>query len=124
MRSVIAGTGSCIPSVVVPNDAFLEHVFLDAGRKRIPKSNAEILQQFEAITGIRERRYVSDDLVTSDIAVDAARKALESSGISGEDLDGIIVAHNFGDVRAGTHRSDLVPAIAARVKAKLQIENP
>jgi len=30
----------------------------------------------------------------------------------------------FGDVRAGSLRSDLVPAIAARVKNKLEIENP
>jgi 3-oxoacyl-[acyl-carrier-protein] synthase-3 len=124
IRSVIVGTGSHIPSRVVPNDAFLNYEFRDADQKVIPKSNEEILAQFEAITGIRERRYVPDDLVTSDIAHDAARKALESSGVDGEDLDYIIVAHNFGDVRAGTTRSDLVPAIAARVKAKLEIENP
>ncbi|HEX9161281.1 MAG TPA: ketoacyl-ACP synthase III [Thermoanaerobaculia bacterium] len=124
IRSVIVGTGSHIPSVVVPNDAFLEHEFRDAGQKKIPKSNEEILQQFEAITGIRERRYVPDDVVTSDIACDAARMALDSSHIDRETLDYIIVAHNFGDVRAGTTRSDLVPAIAARVKARLKIENP
>ena len=124
IRSVIVGTGSHIPSVVVPNDAFLGHEFRDADQKKIPKSNPEILKQFEAITGIRERRYVPDDLVTSDIAYDAARKALESSGIDGESLDYIIVGHNFGDVRAGTTRSDMVPALAARVKAKLKIENP
>src|SRR5213594_3859629 len=123
-RTVIAGTGSHIPSVVVPNEAFLEHAFHGPDQKPIAKTNAEILKQFESITGIRERRYVPDDLVTSDIAFDAARSALQSSGISGEDLDYIIVAHNFGDVRAGSTRSDLVPAIAARVKAKLQIENP
>jgi 3-oxoacyl-[acyl-carrier-protein] synthase III len=124
IRSVIVGTGSHIPSVVVPNDAFLKSEFRSADQKKIEKSNREILDQFEAITGIRERRYVSDDLVTSDIAFDAARDALQSSGISGEDLDYIIVGHNFGDVRKGTTRSDLVPALAARVKAKLGIENP
>ncbi|HSP16102.1 MAG TPA: ketoacyl-ACP synthase III [Thermoanaerobaculia bacterium] len=124
IRSVIVGTGSHIPSVVVPNDAFLKHEFRSADQKKIDKTNREILDQFEAITGIRERRYVPDDLVTSDIAFDAARNALESSGISGETLDYIIVGHNFGDVRKGTTRSDLVPAIAARVKAKLRIQNP
>jgi len=124
IRSIIAGTGSHIPSRVVPNDAFLNYEFRDADEKNIAKSNEEILQQFEAITGIRERRYAADDLVTSDMAYDAARQALQSSGIDGEDLDYIIVAHNFGDVRAGSTRSDLVPALAARVKAKLQIENP
>ncbi|HSP33666.1 MAG TPA: ketoacyl-ACP synthase III [Thermoanaerobaculia bacterium] len=124
IRSVIVGTGSHIPSRVVPNDAFLGYDFRGADQQSIAKSNQEIVEQFEAITGIRERRYAPDDVVTSDIACDAARKALQSSGISGEDLDYIIVAHNFGDVRAGSTRSDLVPALAARVKAKLSIENP
>jgi 3-oxoacyl-[acyl-carrier-protein] synthase III len=123
-HTVIVGTGSHIPSVVVPNEAFLKHEFHGPDQKPIPKTNAEILKQFESITGIRDRRYVPDDVVTSDIAFDAARKALQSSGIDGEQLDYIIVAHNFGDVRAGSTRSDLVPALAARVKNKLQIENP
>jgi 3-oxoacyl-[acyl-carrier-protein] synthase-3 len=123
-RTVVVGTGSHIPSVVVPNDYFLHHEFHGPDNKPIARSNAEILKQFEAITGIRERRYVPDDLVTSDIAFDAARNALQSSGIDGEQLDYIIAAHNFGDVRAGSVRSDFVPAIAARVKNKLEIENP
>lgn len=124
MHSVIVGTGSHIPEVAVSNDHFLHHDFRDSEGKPIPKSNAEILKQFEAITRIRERRYAPKNLVTSDMAFDAARKAIESSGIDREQLDTIIVAHNFGDVTAGTHRSDLVPALAARVKAKLRIENP
>ncbi|MGZ4778011.1 MAG: 3-oxoacyl-ACP synthase III family protein [Thermoanaerobaculia bacterium] len=123
-RSVIAATGSHIPSVRVPNEHFLHHSFLGPDLKPIEKPNEDIVKQFEAITGIRERRYVPDNLVTSDIATDAARNALRSSGISGEDLDYIIVAHNFGDVRPGSTRPDLVPALAARVKAKLEIENP
>ena len=123
-RTVIAGTGSHIPSVRVPNEQFLQHEFHGPDNKPIPKTNAEILKQFESITGIRERRYVPDELVTSDIAFDAARNAIESSGMDRESLDYIIVAHNFGDVRAGSTRSDLVPALAARVKNKLAIENP
>ena len=123
-HTVIVGTGSHSPSVAVPNDAFLQHEFHGPDGKPIPKTNAEILKQFESITGIRERRYAPANLLTSDIAFDAARKALESSSIDGETLDYIIVAHNFGDVRAGSTRSDLVPALAARVKNKLEIENP
>src|SRR5438270_918230 len=123
-RTVIVGTGSHIPSVAVPNAHFLKHEFHGPDQKPIGKGNAEILKQFEAITGIRERRYVPDNMVTSDIAFDAAREALQSSAIDRESLDYIIVAHNFGDVRAGSRRSDLVPAIAARVKNKLEIENP
>jgi 3-oxoacyl-[acyl-carrier-protein] synthase III len=124
IRTVIAATGSHIPESRVPNEDFLGHDFRGADQKTLEKTNPEILRQFESITGIRERRYATDDQVTSDLALDAARKALESSGIDGEQLDGIIVAHNFGDVGIATRRSDLVPALAARVKAGLGIRNP
>src|SRR5687768_2558980 len=83
-RTVITGTGSHIPAVVVPNEHFLRHEFLGPDQKPIGKANDEILRQFESITGIRERRYVSDDLVTSDIAADAAQKAIAAAGIEGE----------------------------------------
>lgn len=124
IRTVITGTGSHIPAVRVPNEHFLDHDFRGTDQKPIDKPTAEILQQFESITGIRERRYAPDEMVTTDLAYEAARDALESSGIDGETLDVIIVAHNFGDVRAGSLRSDLVPALAARVKARLGIHNP
>ena len=124
MHSVIIGTGCHIPSVVVPNDQFVKHEFWGPDQKPIPKTNPEILQQFEAITGIRERRYVPENLVTSDIAFDAASKAIADAAIDPETLDYIIVAHNFGDVHPGSRRSDLVPALAARVKARLKIQNP
>src|SRR5437764_533297 len=124
IRTVIAGTGSHIPAVCVKNDAFLRHDFRGPDQKKIEKDNAEIIRQFEAITGIRERRYVPHDLVASDIALDAAKRALESSGIDGESLDAVIVAHNFGDVRHRSHRIDQVPALAARVKAGLKIHTP
>lgn len=123
-RAVIAATGSFIPPVRLPNAHFLHHDFRTPDGARFEKSNQLILEQFEAITGIRERRYVSDELVASDIAAHAASSALDSSGIDPESLDSIIVAHNFGDVRAGTRRSDLVPALAARVKHKLGVRNP
>lgn len=124
LRTIIAGTGSYIPPVRVPNEHFLEGDFRAADGTKLTKTNREILDQFEAITGIRERRYVTDDLVTSDVAFEAARDALASTDIDPESLDSLIVAHNFGDVRAGSRRSDLVPALAARVKAKLQIRTP
>lgn len=124
IRTILAGTGHYLPSVVVPNEFFLQHEFHGPDQKPIDKSNAEILEQFETITGIRERRYVSDDLVTSDIAFEAAEDAIVSSGIDRESLDCILVAHNFGNVRHGSHRSDLVPSLASRVKARLRIVNP
>jgi 3-oxoacyl-[acyl-carrier-protein] synthase-3 len=123
-RTVIAGTGSYIPPVRVTNEFFANHDFRAADGTKIPKSSTEIAKQFESITGIRERRYVTDDVMTSDIAAIAAQNALESSGIDKESLDYIIVAHNFGDVTPGTRRSDFVPALAARVKSKLRIRTP
>src|SRR5258708_23328744 len=122
LQSVFSAPGSYLPPLRVPSSAFLDRAFRNANGSPIGKTNAEIVEQFEAITGIRERRYAPDDMVTSDMAFEAARDALDSSGIDGDTLDGVIVAHNFGDVRAG--RSDLVPALAARVKAKLRIRNP
>jgi len=124
IRTVIAATGSHIPSVRVPNEHFLDRDFRGSDQKPIGKTNEEIIRQFEAITTIRERRWVADDQVTTDIAFEAAQDALQSSNIDPETLDGIIVAHNFGDVRAGSPRSDLCPAIAARVKMRLGIRNP
>lgn len=108
----------------MPNEQFLQHDFRSDNGKPFDKTNQQILEQFEAITGIRERRYASDDQVTSDLATEAARNALAAASTDGSDLDAIIVAHNFGDVRAGSCRSDLVPALAARVKHNLGITNP
>ncbi|WP_207436050.1 3-oxoacyl-ACP synthase III family protein [Sabulibacter ruber] len=122
--SVITGTGNYIPEAVIPNEQFKQSVFYEAAGERSPKPTPEIVEKFEQITTIRERRHVSDDLVTSDIAFLAGRKALLASKKDKERLDYIIVAHNFGDVKAGDRKSDLVPSIAARVKYRLGISNP
>lgn len=52
------------------------------------------------------------------------KKAIADAAIDPEELDYIIVAHNFGDVKHGSNRSDMVPALASRVKHKLRIKNP
>ncbi|MEX2603613.1 MAG: ketoacyl-ACP synthase III [Gracilimonas sp.] len=122
--SIITGTGSYIPTRRIKNEDFLDNEFYDEHGKRLEKSNEEIIQKFCEITEIEERRYVTDDLVTSDIAYLAAKDAIDSAGIDKEELDYIIVAHNFGDVKHGSNRTDMVPSLAARVKHKLEIENP
>lgn len=106
------------------NAEMLDREFWGADGKKIDKPNQQIIEQFESITGIKERRYAEDNQVASDLAALAARDALDSSGVDRESLDAIVVAHNFGDVRAGSRHSDLVPALAARVKAQLRIANP
>ena len=122
--AVIKGSGSYIPKNVVKNSDFLNRKFFEGYGKRIEKENDEIIEKFVQITDIEERRYVDRDMVVSDIAYLAAKDALESSGTDPELLDYIIVAHNFGDVRADNVRTDIVPSIATRVKHKLGIENP
>ena len=124
IHTVITGTGSFIPRDVVDNSRFLAQEFYDSHGKKYPNANTEIIQKFEGITGIRERRYVTEDLVTSDVATQAARQALATSKTDREMLDYIIVAHNFGDIRRDTGRSDMVPSLAARVKHKLGVKNP
>ncbi|MBI5013876.1 MAG: ketoacyl-ACP synthase III [Deltaproteobacteria bacterium] len=125
LYSVIVGTGSCIPEKTVPNEDFLGHRFFsDYGQPLDPADNPAIISKFRDITEIAERRYVTDELVTSDIAWEAARKALASAGVDPESLDYLVVAHNFGDVRADNRRSDFVPSLAARVKQRLGIVNP
>lgn len=124
-RSVITGTGSCIPHRKIPNAAFLNHRFFEDQGQPYPEGGTQrIVEKFEEITGIAERRYVTEDLVASDLAFEAGRRAVESAGIDPETLDYVIVAHNFGDVKADSRRSDFVPTLAARVKARLRIANP
>jgi 3-oxoacyl-[acyl-carrier-protein] synthase-3 len=62
--------------------------------------------------------------LTSDIAVIAAKKAIEDSKIDPETLDYIIFAHNFGNVKKGAIQGDLLPSLATRVKHDLRIKNP
>ncbi|HEX6790543.1 MAG TPA: ketoacyl-ACP synthase III [Candidatus Krumholzibacteria bacterium] len=121
---MIRGTGSYIPERLIENSHFLKHDFFDNDGKRFERGNREIIEKFEAITGIRARQYATDDQCASDMATHAALESLSSSGIDPESLDYIIVAHNFGDVVAGTRRSDMVPTLAARVKHRLRIKNP
>ena len=123
-RTVITGTGSYIPTEVKTNMDFTQQDFYSEDKTRIDIEQKIIVEKFRKITGIAERRYASNNLNTSDIAILAAEKAIRDSGIDPETLDMIIVAQNFGNVVKGTIQSDAVPAIASRVKNKLQIKNP
>jgi 3-oxoacyl-[acyl-carrier-protein] synthase-3 len=122
--TVINGTGSYLPKRIIKNDYFKEHQFFESNGQPISKSNKEIIDKFEEITTISERRYVSDDLKTSDIAFFAGQKAIESAKIDKEDLDYVIVAHNFGDTTPNNRQLDMLPSLASKVKHKLQIKNP
>ncbi|MEI6089573.1 MAG: ketoacyl-ACP synthase III [bacterium] len=124
VNTIIIGTGKFIPKNIIKNIDFLQNEFYNANGEKNARSNEEIIQKFQEITEIEERRYADDDHVTSDLAYFAAKDALDSSNIDMESLDYIIVAHNFGDVKKDNPRTDIVPTLASRVKAKLGIINP
>jgi 3-oxoacyl-[acyl-carrier-protein] synthase III len=75
----ITGLGTHVPDRVVTNDDLAELV---------DTSDEWIVER----TGIRERRFAAEDEALSDIALPAARAALEQAGASARDIDLLIVA--------------------------------
>jgi 3-oxoacyl-[acyl-carrier-protein] synthase-3 len=98
--SRIVGTGGYLPQRIVTNGDL---------EQTLNTSNAWIVER----TGIRERRIAAEHESTSDLALSAAKRALESAGIAAKDLDLIIVATTTPD--------QLLPATACIVQAKLGI---
>lgn len=120
----ITGTGSYIPSNIEKNENFGEHRFFNTDGSDLKQPNAVIIEKFKAITGIDERRYAYNHLTSSDLAFFAAEKAIANAQIDPEELDYIIMAHNFGDVKYNTIQTDVLPCLASRVKHSLRIKNP
>ena len=104
----IVATGSYLPEHEVPNDA-LRARFAHLG---------DVIDKFEAATGIRRRWYAPDGWATSDLALPAARQALARAGRRPEEVDLLILGtdspdfitpatstvlqHKLGATRAGT----------------------
>jgi len=124
VHSVITGTGSYIPKLVMKNSDFLKHDFLNEDGTPFGYENEVVIEKFKAITGIAERRYATPELNSSDLGYFAAAKAIEDAGIDPEELDYIILSHNFGDVKNAAIQSDILPSLASRVKYRLGINNP
>lgn len=124
IRTVITGSGAYIPEELIENKDFLKNSFYTPDGLPFENSTADIIEKFYAITGIRERRYASKEILNSDMAAIAGEKAIESADIDKEEIDQIIVAHNFGDVTTNDPIPDMVPSLASRVKHKLKINNP
>ncbi len=78
-RSKILGTGRYLPEKVLTNFDL---------EKIVVTSNEWIVSR----TGIETRHIVGEDQATSDMATEAAKKALEKAGISADEIDMIIVA--------------------------------
>ncbi|MFC5196384.1 3-oxoacyl-ACP synthase III family protein [Bizionia hallyeonensis] len=124
MAIKITGTGSYIPSSIERNSDFNRHEFLNTDGSSLMQNNEVIIEKFKAITGINERRYADKNLTTSDLAFYAAKDAIKDAQINPEELDYIIVGHNYGDVKHNTEQSDTVPSLGSRVKHLLGIKNP
>ncbi len=98
IRSRIIGVGGYLPERVVTNAELAA---------RVDTSDEWIIER----TGIRQRNIAAEGQKTSDLAIAAARKALAHAGLSGADLDLIVVATATPD--------NTFPATATRVQAAL-----
>jgi 3-oxoacyl-[acyl-carrier-protein] synthase III len=124
IKTVITGTGSFIPANIKTNKEFTGLNFYGEDNQKIATDPQEIVDKFQQITGIEERRYADSDMDSSDMAAIAAQNAIDDAQCDPETLDQIIVAHNFGNVITNTIQTDVLPALASRVKHVLKIKNP
>jgi 3-oxoacyl-[acyl-carrier-protein] synthase-3 len=114
IRTKILGLGSYVPERVVTNEeiAFLDDKHVRQAQQVTETNDAWIQQR----TGIKERRYVPNDgsTWTSDLAVAAAKRAIEDAGLTPNDIDCIIL---------GTLSPDFhFPGTAVIVQKKLGID--
>ena len=123
-RSVITGTGSYIPPFVQSNGEFTKQFFYSEDQRPLTTPPEEVVEKFKQITGIEERRYTTDELNASDIGSLAAKRAIDDSAVDPEEIDLVIVAHNFGNVIKHTIQTDAVPSLASHIKHSLGIRNP
>ena len=103
-RALITGTGHHVPASVLTNDEL---------ERRVATSDAWIVER----TGIRERRVVASDEKSSDLALIAARRALEAAALSPEFLDLILVATVTPDQPMPAVGPTLQAALGARCGA-------
>lgn len=103
--SRITGTGSYLPPRRVTNDDLARQL----AERGIETSDQWIIER----TGIRARHFADDGVMTSDLALEAARKALEAAGRSADDIDLIVVATSTPDM--------VFPSSAAILQNKLGI---
>lgn len=98
----IVSTGRFVPPIEVTNAALN-----DRFKARFP----EFVEKMEASSGIRTRWYAPEDWATSDVALPAARQALERAGRRPEDVDLIILGTDSPDY--------LTPATSVVLQKKL-----
>jgi 3-oxoacyl-[acyl-carrier-protein] synthase-3 len=114
IRASILGLGSYVPDRVVKNE---EIPFLDHQHVRQSEQQTETNDEWiRTRTGIEERRYVPNDgqWATSDLAVEAAKRALDDAGLEAKDIDCIILGTLSPDIH--------FPGTAVFVQSKLGID--
>lgn len=123
LQTIIAGTGSYLPTEVISNEHFLDHTFYRPDGSRIERPTKQVVAKLREISGIRERRYLGSDEDAAGAAAKAGLAAIQDAGVDPESLDGIIVAHNFGNILEAGCRSHLIPNLAAMAKNRMGIQN-
>jgi|WP_315238383.1 3-oxoacyl-[acyl-carrier-protein] synthase-3 len=103
--SRITGTGSYLPPRRLTN----ADLVAELAAKGVETSDDWIVER----TGIRARHFAAADVTCSDLAVHAARQALEAAGVQAQDIDLIIVATSTPDM--------VFPSAACIVQNKLGI---
>ncbi|MBR9865243.1 MAG: ketoacyl-ACP synthase III [Rhodobacteraceae bacterium] len=98
IRSVAIGIGHYLPERVVPNEEFAAK--LDTSDEWI-----------QSRSGIQRRHFAAEGELTSDLAVKAAEKALDYAGLSGSDIDAIVLATSTPD--------QTFPSTATKVQHRL-----
>ena len=86
----ITGTGSYLPERRLTNDELAAQL----AERGIVTSNEWIVER----TGIEARHFADADTTSSDLALEASRKALEAAGVTAQDIDLIIVATSTPDM--------------------------
>ena len=98
IRTKVLGLGSYVPDRVVMNE---EIAFLDGKHVRQATQQTETNDEWiQKRTGIKERRYAPNDgsVATSDLALHAARRAIEDAGLQPGDIDCIILGTLSPDI--------------------------
>ena len=109
LYSKIIGTGSYLPAQRVTNQELADQL----AAKGIETSDEWIVSR----SGISARHFAAPDEKSSDLGVNAARKALEMAGLEANDIDLIIVASSTPDFFGS------FPSTACIVQQKLGITN-
>ena len=91
IASVIAGIGKYVPEVVMTSEN-IERTVGFKDRFNLPFGT------IERVTGIRERRYANDGLISSDMAYEASKVALDRAGVKPEELGVVIFASASHDI--------------------------